>query len=178
MKLEDFEPRISVDDLWSKRVGKGADDHYLKLTPTVLGSSLFVADRYGRLAATDLESGEIIWEVRDKNVQYTGGPGAGDGLVLIGTGDARVIAREVDSGKLRWVAKVSSEVLSSPRAANGVVVVRTGDGGLYGLNSQSGAQIWVYDRTVPTLTLRRKCSTCHRWWISCWPASITAAWWP
>jgi len=154
MELEDFEPRISVDDLWSKRVGKGADDHYLKLTPTVLGNNLFVADRYGRLAATDLESGEVIWEVRDKNVQYNGGPGAGDGLVLIGTGDARVIAREVDSGKLRWVAKVSSEVLSSPRAANGVVVVRTGDGRLYGLNAQSGAQIWVYDRTVPILTLR------------------------
>ena len=153
-ELQEFEPQISVDDLWSKRIGKGADEHYLKLTPTVLGQHLFVADRYGKLAATDLESGEVIWEVRDKNLQYTGGPGAGDGLVLIGTGDARVIAREADTGKLRWVAKVSSEVLSAPRGADGVVVVRTADGKLYGLNAQSGAQIWIYDRTVPTLTLR------------------------
>jgi outer membrane protein assembly factor BamB len=153
-ELKDFEPRISVDDLWSKRVGKGADKHYLKLTPTVLGKNLYVADRYGRLAASDLESGKIIWEVRDKKLPYTGGPGAGDGLVLIGTGDARVIAREADNGKLRWVAKVSSEVLASPRAADGMVVVRTGDGKLYGLDSQSGTQIWVYDRSVPTLTLR------------------------
>ena len=153
-ELQEFEPQISVDDLWSKRVGKGADEHYLKLTPAVLGPHLYVADRYGRLAATDLESGEVIWEVRDKNLQYTGGPGAGDGLALMGTGDARVIAREAGTGKLRWVAKVSSEILAAPQAAVGIVVVRTADGKLYGLNAQSGAQIWIYDRTVPTLTLR------------------------
>ena len=153
-ELQEFEPQITVDDLWSKRVGKGADEHYLKLTPAVLGPHLYVADRYGRLAAADLESGEIIWEVRDKNLQYTGGPGAGDGLALMGTGDARVIAREAGTGKLRWVAKVSSEILAAPQAAGGIVVVRTADGKLYGLNSQSGAQIWIYDRTVPTLTLR------------------------
>jgi outer membrane protein assembly factor BamB len=154
MALEEFEPRVSVSDLWSKRVGKGADKHYLKLTPAVMGSNLYVADRYGRLTASNLESGEIIWEVQDKKLQYTGGPGTGDGLVLIGTGDARVIAREANNGKLRWVARVSSEVLAAPRAADGIAVVRTGDGKLYGLNSQSGAQIWVYDRSVPTLTLR------------------------
>ncbi len=153
-ELEEFEPQITVNDLWSKRVGKGAGEHYLKLTPTVLGTHLFVADRYGRLAATDLESGEVIWEVRDKNLQYTGGPGVGGGIVLIGTGDARVIAREADTGKLRWVAKVSSEVLAAPRGADGIVVVRTADGKMYGLNAQTGGQIWIYDRTVPTLTLR------------------------
>lgn len=153
-QLEEFEARLKVAKLWSDRIGKGADEQYLKLTPVVFGERLFVADRYGHLVATTLATGKEEWDIHDKNVQYTGGPGGGDGLVLMGTGDGRVIAREVDSGKVRWVAKVSSEVLAAPTAADGVTVVRTGDGRLYGLNSSTGAEMWVYERTVPTLTLR------------------------
>ncbi|CAN0292060.1 unnamed protein product [Phaeothamnion confervicola] len=153
-ELEEFEARLKVEKLWSERIGKGSDEQYLKLTPAVLGERLYVADRYGRLVATTLSTGKEEWEIHDKNVQYTGGPGGGDGLVLMGTGDGRVIAREADTGKVRWVAKVSSEVLAAPTAGNGVTVVRTGDGRLYGLNSSTGAELWVYERTVPTLTLR------------------------
>lgn len=151
---EEFESSIEVEEVWSKRIGKGAEELYLKMTPIVIGDQLFVSDRYGRLAATNLADGKIAWEVRDKKVQYASGPGGGDGMVLIGTGDARVIAREADTGKLRWVAKVSSEVLAPPRAAGGVTVVRTGDGNVYGLNSETGVELWNYDRTVPSLTLR------------------------
>lgn len=151
---EEFLATLVVNEVWSKRIGKGAEELYLKQTPAVIGDYLFVADRYGRLAATDVGSGAITWEIQDKNVQYTSGPGGGDGMVLIGTGDARVIAREAATGKLRWVAKVSSEVLAPPRASDGVTVVRTGDGNIYGLKSATGVEIWNYDRTVPSLTLR------------------------
>ena len=153
-ELEEFEARLKIEKLWSDRIGKGADEQYLKLTPAVFGERLFVADRYGHLVATTLSTGKEEWDIHDKNVQYTGGPGGGDGLVLMGTGDGRVVAREADSGKVRWVAKVSSEVLAAPTAGNGVAVVRTGDGRRYGLNSTTGAEMWVYERTVPTLTLR------------------------
>ena len=152
--LEEFEPRMQVEKLWSDRIGRGSDEHYLKLTPAVVSERLFVADRYGHLISTTLATGKQEWDIHDKDVQYTGGPGGGDGLVLMGTGDGRVIAREADTGKVRWVAKVSSEVLAAPTAGDGVTVARTGDGRLYGLNSASGAEMWVYERSVPTLTLR------------------------
>jgi outer membrane protein assembly factor BamB len=151
---EEFEQTIKIDELWSRRVGKGAEELYLKMTPIVIDEQLFVADRYGRLAAISLGDGSIAWEIHDKNVQYTSGPGSGEGMVLIGTGDARVIAREASDGKVRWVAKVSSEVLAPPRAASGITIVRTGDGNIYGLNSTTGVEVWNYDRTVPNLTLR------------------------
>ncbi|MCP5200714.1 MAG: outer membrane protein assembly factor BamB [Gammaproteobacteria bacterium] len=151
---EDFQSSINVEEVWSKRIGKGSDEFYLKLTPTVIDGKLFVADFEGKLAATDLATGKVTWDIQDKNVQYTGGPGGGDGLVLIGTGDGRVIARESASGKLLWVAKVSSEVLAAPRAGSGTTVVRTGDGKVYGLDSATGATRWLYDLSVPSLTLR------------------------
>ena len=153
-QLEEFDARIAVDKVWSEHIGKGADAQYLKLTPAIIGERLYVADRYGRLVATDLATGKKEWEIQDKNVAYTGGPGGGDGLVFMGTGDGRVIAREADTGKVRWVAKVSSEVLAAPRSGSGVTVVRTGDGRLFGLDGRTGAELWVYDRSVPTLTLR------------------------
>ena len=153
-ELETFEARLQVEKVWSDRIGKGSDEQYLKLTPAVFGERLFVADRYGHLVATALATGKEEWSIHDKNVQYTGGPGGGDGLVLMGTGDGRVIGREADTGKVRWVAKVSSEVLAAPTAGSGVTVVRTGDGRLFGLNSATGAELWVYERSVPTLTLR------------------------
>ena len=153
-QLEAFDASIKVEKVWSKHIGKGADKQYLKLTPTVIDGRLYVADRYGRLVASDLATGKEIWDIQDKEVAYTGGPGGGDGLVLMGTGDGRVIAREAESGKVRWVAKVSSEVLAAPRAGSGVTVVRTGDGRLFGLDSRTGAEMWVYERSVPTLTLR------------------------
>jgi outer membrane protein assembly factor BamB len=151
---DSYRSQISVEEIWSKRIGKGAENLYLKLTPAVIGGYLFVADQYGKLIATDISTGEPVWQIHDKNVNYTSGAGGGDGMVLIGTGDGRVIARDVQTGNLKWVAKVSSEVLSAPTAFNQITVVRTGDGNIFGLDSGTGKEIWNYDRTVPSLTLR------------------------
>ena len=151
---DSYRSQISVEEIWSKRIGKGAENLYLKLTPAVIGGYLFVADQYGKLIATDISTGEPVWQIHDKNVNYTSGAGGGDGMVLIGTGDGRVIARDVQTGNLKWVAKVSSEVLSAPTAFNQITVVRTGDGNIFGLDSATGKEIWNYDRTVPSLTLR------------------------
>lgn len=149
-----FKSKITVEEIWSKRIGKGAENLYLKLTPSVIGGYLFIADQYGRLVATDVSTGDVIWKIQDKNVSYTSGAGGGDGMVLIGTGDGRVIARDFKTGKLKWVAKVSSEVLSAPSAFDQITIVRTGDGNIFGLDSASGKELWNYDRTVPSLTLR------------------------
>ncbi|MEM7542645.1 MAG: outer membrane protein assembly factor BamB [Pseudomonadota bacterium] len=151
---EEFEDSIEVERLWSVSVGKGTGEFYLRLDPVAEYGLVFGADRFGRLVALDQETGKRVWQVHDKKIVYTSGPGVGDGLVMIGTQDARVIAREAESGKVRWVARVSSEVLAAPAASGGVAVVRTADGKLIGLDSSSGAEIWLYDRSVPILTLR------------------------
>ena len=151
---KDFRSTLDVDTMWSRKIGKGAEELYLKLTPSVIDGILYVSDRYGRLTASDPNDGAELWAIHDKNVAYTTGPGGGDGLVLIGTAAARVIARNAKTGKLRWVARVSSEILAAPTAGSGIVVVRTGDGNVFGLDSDTGSEIWNYDRRVPSLTLR------------------------
>ncbi len=149
-----YTPKAAIETIWSKRIGKGADSLYLNLKPTIIGAYLYVASKDGQLAAIDTSNGSIIWKIHDENITYTSAPGSGDGMVLMGTGDGRVIARNAKTGQLRWVARVSSEVLAAPQAFNNVTITRTGDGKLYGLRSETGEELWNYDRTVPSLTLR------------------------
>jgi outer membrane protein assembly factor BamB len=78
----------------------------------------------------------------------------GEGLVIVGTSDAEVIALDQGTGEERWRARVSSEVLSAPTAGSGVIVVHTVDGKLFGLESTNGNERWLYEREVPVLTLR------------------------
>ncbi len=154
-ELDDkFKPSITVEELWSERPAKGADELYLKLLPATEGTAIFTADRDGRVVALNESDGKELWAERDKTRKISGGPGVGEGRVYVGTSDAEVVARDAKNGKKLWVARVSSEVLAPPRAAEGVVVVRTGDGKIYALAADTGIEKWVYDRSIPVLTLR------------------------
>ncbi|MSQ69513.1 MAG: outer membrane protein assembly factor BamB [Gammaproteobacteria bacterium] len=151
---EEFKSSIAIKKVWSGRFGKGYEKLYLKLLPSWYGEHVYVADRDGRVMAVDVATGEKTWEERDKKRLISGGPGAGEGKVFVGTSEAQVVARDAKTGQKIWIAEVSSEVLAAPRAGGGVVLIRTGDGKLYALDAATGVQKWVFDRTIPTLTLR------------------------
>lgn len=151
--LVELKNSIEPHTLWSRDVGAGTDEQRLALQPYVSGESVYVADGEGQVQALAIADGKPRWEV-ELDVPASGGPGGGEGLVLVGTSDAEVIALNAQTGELRWRSRVSSEVLSAPTAANGVVVVHTVDGKLFGLEATSGTERWRYEREVPVLTLR------------------------
>tara|TARA_R110002073_G_scaffold27260_1_gene88252 strand:+ start:4797 stop:6062 length:1266 start_codon:yes stop_codon:yes gene_type:complete len=147
---------VSTADLkktWSKNIGKGTDELFIKLTPVVMGEHVFIADTRGEIVALFAETGKEVWE-NDSDLPITGGPGADENLVLVGTSEGDVLALLSESGEEAWRTKVSSEILSPPREADGVVVVRTIDGKIFALDAGTGDRLWIYDRTVPNLTLR------------------------
>jgi outer membrane protein assembly factor BamB len=152
-ELVDFEPVIKVRTVWQRSVGSGAGKLFLKLRPAVDGDRVYAATRKGRVRAFDARTGESIWDT-DTDSPLSGGPGVGDGLVLLGTSDGEVLALDEKDGQIEWRARVSSEVLSSPSSLGGVAVARTIDGKLFGLSADDGTRLWVYDRTTPVLTLR------------------------
>lgn len=152
-ELTDYEPGIVVKELWSQDSGAGSDGQYLKLVPALYQGRIVTADGDGQVHSIDAETGKTVWQV-DTEAPISGGPGAGDGLVLVGTRSAELIALNEENGEPAWRTRLSSEVLSVPRISEGIVVVHTIDGKLYGLESAKGVQKWVYDRTAPILTLR------------------------
>ena len=151
--LLDLKEEVKPRTIWSRDVGAGTDEQRLNLQPRVLGDTVYVADGEGQVQALTTENGSRRWSV-DLDVPISGGPGVGEGLVLVGTTDAEVIALDPGKGEERWRTTLSSEILSVPAAGNGVVLIHTGDGKLYGLESTTGNERWLYERNVPTLTLR------------------------
>jgi outer membrane protein assembly factor BamB len=152
-ELTAFTPTLEVRTLWSVDAGEGSEDQYLRLFPIESQGRLLVADSEGAVRAIETETGRTVWQV-DTEAPLSGGPGLGDGLVLLGTRDAEVIALNEADGTQVWRTRLSSEVLSVPRGSGGIVVTHTIDGKLFGLNASDGSRVWVYDRTVPILTLR------------------------
>lgn len=151
--LVEFQAKLNVIELWSASVGGGTDQQYLKLAPVLAKQRLYVANSDGRVEALDATNGARLWSA-DVDEHITGGPGVGENAVLVGTGEGGVIALDSGTGRTLWRATVSSEVLSPPLKSEGVVVVRTNDGKVFGLDGNNGKHLWIYDRTVPSLTLR------------------------
>ncbi len=151
--LVEFTPLLQVSRVWARGLGSGTDDLFVNLAPVADAGTVYGAERDGEVTAIAIDGGSTVWE-SDTDARLSGGPGVGDGLVLVGSTDGELIALEQGSGDERWRAQVSSEVLAAPQAKDGIVVVRTGDGKLAGLSGDTGRRVWVYDRTVPVLTLR------------------------
>lgn len=151
--LEDIADPVSLQKVWSTSLGVGFDKQYVNLVPAADDAQVYVADRKGRVAAYDAETGKKRWSVKT-GADISAGPGAGEGLLLLGSSDAEVLALDAADGSLRWKAQVSSEVLSVPRLGLDTVIVQTADGNVAALNAEDGSQLWIFDRSIPVLTLR------------------------
>lgn len=152
-ELVDFKETLSVQRVWSASLGGGDEVMRGGLAPTAEGERVFVAGRGGEVLALQGDSGKTLWRTRTK-AELTGGPGAGQGLVVVGTADGGVIALDAVTGTQRWTAKVGGEVLSAPAVSESAVVVRTVAGRLLALSPADGKEIWREDQQIPRLTLR------------------------
>ena len=167
-ELVEFTAEAVVDRLWQVDVGKGLGRKYLRLAPAIVADRVFAADGYGQIVAVDRFRGKRIWAARIGEADgggfrfwdrrdpafVSGGVGAGEGRVLLGTTRGEVVALDVGNGEELWRVNVSSEVLSPPVADAGVVLAQTADDRLFALEAADGSQRWAFDSQVPLLTLR------------------------
>jgi outer membrane protein assembly factor BamB len=153
-KLVDIKsPTVRVQKLWGASVGGGGKKLRLGLGLATEGSRLFAAGRDGDVAAFDLKTGKQLWRV-DTKLDLAGGTGAGNGVVVVGSGDGQVVVLAADNGAQRWRADVKGEILSAPAVAEKEVIVRTVDGKLRALAMADGKEIWSAEQQIPKLTLR------------------------
>jgi outer membrane protein assembly factor BamB len=146
-------PTVRVQRVWGASVGGGGKKLRLGLGLASSGGRLFAAGLEGDVAAFDLKTGKPLWRVKTK-LDLTGGTGASDDLVAVGSADGIVLALAASDGTERWRAEVRGEVLSAPAIGDKVVVVRTVDGSLRALAAADGAELWSAEQQVPKLSLR------------------------
>jgi len=149
MELADFKASATAKIVWRADIGDSASYQF---TPAMDQKSVFAASEAGEIARFDAVTGKQAWRIKVGET-ISGGVGAGEDLVLVGTPKGMVLAFD-QNGKALWRSKVSSEVLSAPKVSGGVVVVRSGDSRIFGLDAKDGKRKWVYERATPSLTLR------------------------
>jgi outer membrane protein assembly factor BamB len=152
-KLVEFEPTLTIDKIWSHKVGGKSERLRLGLRPATDGARIFAGAYDGQIASFDAATGDKVWSVKT-NLPLTAGPGFGDGLLAFGTADGDLLAIDAATGEERWRQAIGSEVLAAPAIGTGVVVVRTVDGRLRGFSAANGSMVWTAEQNLPTLTLR------------------------
>jgi len=114
----------------------------------------------GGVVALDLQTGKQIWEYKPEKIKkkpklgLSGGPGVGEGLVVIGTLDGQVIALDATNGTEKWRARVPNEVIAAPAIAQSLVFVRSNDGRISAFEAGTGQRRWFHEQEAPSLTVR------------------------
>jgi outer membrane protein assembly factor BamB len=139
-----------VRPLWQANVGSAGE--YV-LSPALVGDTLYAAARDGTVMRLDARTGQQAWRMRAGQL-VSGGVGADENVVAVGTPEGEVVALDASDGKVRWRARVSSEVLAPPVISGDLVIVRCSDSRVFGLDARDGRRRWVYQRAMPTLTIR------------------------
>lgn len=146
-QLAPITPSAQLIPLWRASV-PGAGNY--SLVPARVGDTVYTAGRDGTLARFD--AGRQVWKVK-AGAMISGGVGASDRMVAVGSPKGEVHAYGIDGARL-WQARVSSEILAPPAVGESVVLVRTADSRIHALDLADGARKWVYQGAAPSLSLR------------------------
>lgn len=167
--LPDIVEEVDLDVLWSRKIGDGAGDRAVRLSPVVVGGRVFAASANGHIKAMTTDSGREIWSVKIEDFYtreematgfskkldvITGGVGAGGDLIAVGTGSGDLLTLNQSDGSFAWKVPASSEILAPPQIDNDVVVVQTIDGKIAAYDAYDGTRRWIYTSNIPSLTLR------------------------
>lgn len=152
-ELTALKNEFNIETVWSKKLGDGVSDNFLRLHPVVQGQRGYAAEYRGLVRAFDPETGKTYWQV-DLHMPISAGLTLEENKLFLGNSRGEVVALNPDDGTILWRSQLSSEVLATPVLAKGKVIAKTVDGHVFALNSSDGKQLWSYESTVPLLTLR------------------------
>jgi len=129
-ELEPIASDLRLHGLWYRQPQVTPEPAEARLTPFAEGKRVFYSDRPDRIVALNARTGRQLWkavlppvpDAPGRVVRLSGGIGAGEGLLFVGTEEGEIIALDPDKGTVRWRMQLSSEVLTPPLARDGVLV--------------------------------------------------------
>lgn len=170
-ELTEIASPIATGEVWTRNLGDGRERQGLRQRPAIDGERLYVSNDAGQVLAINAVTGDTLWDSQAVKLGRTGskwlfwrrskpegglsgGPAVGEGIVVAGGRNGEVVALDAETGAERWVATVTSEVITTPLVYGGLVIVRSGDGRTFGLDAATGDRKWVFDRGLPNLSVR------------------------
>ena len=87
-ELVEFEATVKPRKVWSANLGEGEGRIGARQRPAVADGRVFAAATDGGVVALDLQTGKEVWRFksgRKEELRLSGGPGVGEGLVVVGS---------------------------------------------------------------------------------------------
>jgi outer membrane protein assembly factor BamB len=147
--LPNFNSSGAIKTAWQSSVSSSDDQVFV---PAVSANMVYAAGKNGEISAFDASTGRQRWRI-DAGQKLSGGVGAGEDIVVVGTAKGVLLAFD-SNGKRLWKSELAGEIVSPPTIEARIVVARAADGRLFGLDAADGKRKWVYQRAAPQLTLR------------------------
>ena len=153
--LKKIAKSIEIKKVWEIKTGSAMG--YSKIHPYIDANSVYIAGNTVA-SAWKKSNGALQWKTNIGEAISAGinGPSVKNSTsqqIFLGTNNGNAISLDAKTGKIQWIERLSSEVLSVSPSKNGRVAFRTVDGKLHGLSSSTGELIWQHTQTSPTLTL-------------------------
>ncbi len=97
------------------------------------------------LSADPTQPPELVWLFTRAGGQYVGSGVVAEGLFLIGNGDGRVYALDLEDGAEVWVFRTQDRVWATPLVIEDTVYISSLDHTLYAVDLQTGVERWRVD---------------------------------
>lgn len=150
--LKKIKNPIPTQKNWQVNTGSAMGES--KIHPFINDQTLFIAGARS-VSAWNKNKGQLIWKRTFRETITAGINGDLDknsDQIVIGSNKGNAIALDAKTGKILWVERLSSEVLSVSPSKKGFIALRTVDGKIHGLSSQSGEIIWQRSQKTPALS--------------------------
>ncbi len=145
---------------WTKNLDPIYDSGNLPIalnSPVIGFGMVYAADGMGNFSAWDLENGRLIWQKKDLGVHHAA-PTFHKETIIYGTGEGRLLARDVYSGKKIYEVDVGSSIEAKPLVAQDRLLIHLRNHKVYCLDVVTGKILWAYKRSVPFLTTIQRVS--------------------
>lgn len=116
-------------------------------------NAIFTADSSGHIFKIDSTDGTTIFDFKIKR-KLSSGVAVNADSIFATTQDDYIISIGKVSHEIKWQMKLPTISIEAPQVANNLVIVRTNDASLLAYDTNTGKLQWIYQRPIPTLTLR------------------------
>ena len=116
-------------------------------------NAIFTADSKGDIFKIDSSDGTIIYEFNIKR-KLTAGTAISSDSIFVASLDDKLLSIDKATHKIKWEVALPTIAIEAPHVSGNIVVIRTNDSSILAYNTENGSLLWVYQRPVPSLTLR------------------------
>ncbi|GAA0395930.1 outer membrane protein assembly factor BamB [Cocleimonas flava] len=154
--LKAVTPTIKASTDWQIATGSAMGEN--KVHPFIDKQYVFVAGGTSA-SAWQKSNGKMLWRSAigetisaGVNGNFSNSNTVNTNQVFIGTTNGNAISLDAKTGKILWIERLSSEILSVSASANNRVIFRTVDGKLHALQVTTGELVWQRSQRPPALS--------------------------